>query len=54
MTRSIGVLILLGTLAGCASIDTRQTSSVTPTGTSPQTSCHGNPWSWCAGYHGGR
>jgi hypothetical protein len=58
MKKSIGILILLGALAGCSSVDTGQTSSLRPTAMSatgsPQTSCGGKPWSWCAGYHGDR
>jgi hypothetical protein len=52
MTKFAGILILLGTIAGCTSMDTGQTGSLTPTGSSPGTSCNGNPWSWCVGYHG--
>lgn len=53
MTKAIGILILLGVLAGCTSVDMGQTSSLTRT-TGPQTECNGNPWSWCSGYHGDR
>jgi hypothetical protein len=53
MTKPFGFLILLAMLAACTSVDMGQTSSISAAGRdSPGTSCHGNPWSWCAGYHG--